>query len=420
MTSVRSAPVPVPRIGARAGLIAVWLVVYSNGLLFFIARQGLDRPGTWEGPVLRPAIVLSTLVGVGLVVLDGQRMTGARLRSVSRVAFGAATGFGVWAAVSAVWSLDPDISRWWGIVYIGLPCVAWVIADSSAAQIRSGVALGSGVLVVLSLVVVVIDPAVGTDINDDWRGVMTNRNGLAPICGVALFAGLALAASRRWVVGVGLSTVALIGLLGSGSRTAWLALAFGCGVATIIVGARRAFLREPRPWIPRLMFGVAAGGLFGLAAGVARLWDDPTFGQRRAIWRLVGDHIADAPVVGNGFAAFWQVPELHTDPLLQRGSAHGSVPEVLLGTGVVGLLLWATVVVLAVVGVGRAVWREPGVESWFWVALVAFLVVENLTESFILWFSYNWILLIAAALRFGVVAGSRPVRTPERVPALAD
>ena len=49
----------------------------------------------------------------------------------------------------------------------------------------------------------------------------------------------------------------------------------------------------------------------------------------------------------------------------------------------------------------RTLWREPGPEAWTWGALVVFLVVENVTESFVLWFSYNWVLLIAAALRFG-------------------
>ena len=107
------------------------------------------------------------------------------------------------------------------------------------------------------------------------------------------------------------------------------------------------------------------------------------------------------------------MPELHTDELLRRGSAHGSVPELLLGTGAIGLALWLIVVGVAVAGVGRAVWREPGVESWMWAAIVGMLVVENLTESFVLWFSYNWILLIAAALRFGSPARGR-VSSPDR------
>ena len=45
------------------------------------------------------------------------------------------------------------------------------------------------------------------------------------------------------------------------------------------------------------------------------------------------------------------------------------------------------------------VWRDPSPDAWLWAAVVAFLLVENVTESFVLWFSYNWVLVMAAALR---------------------
>ena len=34
-----------------------------------------------------------------------------------------------------------------------------------------------------------------------------------------------------------------------------------------------------------------------------------------------------------------------------------------------------------------------------WASVVGFALVENVTESFVLWFSYVWVLLMAAALR---------------------
>ena len=34
-----------------------------------------------------------------------------------------------------------------------------------------------------------------------------------------------------------------------------------------------------------------------------------------------------------------------------------------------------------------------------WAAVTAFMLLVNLTESFVLWFSYNWALVVAAALR---------------------
>ncbi|MYB87718.1 MAG: hypothetical protein F4X85_10995 [Acidimicrobiaceae bacterium] len=91
--------------------------------------------------------------------------------------------------------------------------------------------------------------------------------------------------------------------------------------------------------------------------------------------------------------------------LLRRGSAHNSLVEVGLGLGLLGAVPFAVIVVLAARNAGLALWRRPGTDTWMWAALVAFLLVENVTESFVLWFSYSWVLLMAAALRAPIARG---------------
>jgi len=202
-------------------------------------------------------------------------------------------------------------------------------------------------------------------------------------------------------------------LLGTGSRTAWFALLLAVGVASLVVVGRMVYARTPgRRVIAAALVSTLAGAIAFVAA-MTVMWGQSTFVQRRRIWDLVGDHISDSPIGGAGWGAFWYHPELHLDPLLQRGSAHGSIPELLLGGGVVALGLWLVVVAIAFTGVLRVAWNEPGADSWLWLAVVVFLLVENLTESFVLWFSYNWILLIAAALRFGSLRRGR-VQSPKR------
>ena len=71
----------------------------------------------------------------------------------------------------------------------------------------------------------------------------------------------------------------------------------------------------------------------------------------------------------------------------------------LLGLGVLGLLLFVVVLSAALVNSVRGAWRSPGLLSWARLAIVVVLVFENVTESFVLWFSYNWVILCAAALR---------------------
>ena len=85
--------------------------------------------------------------------------------------------------------------------------------------------------------------------------------------------------------------------------------------------------------------------------------------------------------------------------LLRRGSAHNSLMEVALGLGLIGTVPFVVIVVLAARNAGLHLWRRPGADSWMWAAVIGFALVENVTESFVLWFSYIWVLLMAAALR---------------------
>ncbi len=397
----------------RPAVAALWLVVLTNGPLFFLSRRVFGLRGAWEDPVVQPAIVLTAGAAVAFVVLDRFRLDGNRLAPVSRPPLISAVALGVWAVMSTWWSLQPDITLWRGIIYIALPFVAWVIADLSADRFVDALAWAAGSLVVVSLALVVLWPDAALDLNNDWRGLMTGRNSLAPVCGLALFGGLAWWMRGMRLVGGLLVLLSVVGLWGSGSRTAAFATVVALGVSVVLITGRRRFIARPGRVSAALGVGAMGAGGVAAAAGLAVFWGEPTFGQRRTIWRLVGDYIGDDPFIGQGWEAFWYTPELHTDELLRRGSAHGSIPELLLGLGVVGLVLWSVVVVAAIGGVVVRAWRRPDTEAWLWVAVVSFLLVENLTESFVLWFSYNWVLLIAAALRFGSELRRRPVERAE-------
>ena len=393
----------------RDAVAVLTLVVLGNGPLFFIERKGLDLPGTWEGPVIRPMIVGTVLLSVLLVVLDSQRTSGRRLMEPNRLIMVAGIGFGAWAALSVLWSVNPEPTLWRGVVYMALPLVAWVLADLDHNRFVRAATLAFGSLVAVSIGLVVLWSSTGLDHNDDWKGIFSNRNGFAPVCAVAVLLGLSRIVDGRRVTGATLLGVSAISLLGTGSRTAWIALVISLGGSTLLIATRRLMRHRPGRPVPLVAAATGAVGILVVIAVVGTRWNESTFVQRRTIWDLVGERIAEHPIRGSGFQAFWTVPELIGEhELLQRGSAHGSVPEILLGLGSVGLILWLVVVVGAVAGTVRWAWREPNSASWFWLALTTFLVVENATESFVLWFSYNWVLLIAAALKSWPV----PLRSP--------
>ena len=218
-------------------------------------------------------------------------------------------------------------------------------------------------------------------------------------------------AQSRGVIRVGaglLAGLSVVAMLGAGSRTAWIALAAASSVAALPV-ARHAV---------RKRWGAAAARLLTAATGAAcavvtvlvatALWDTPTFAQRREMWSLVWERILERPLAGHGFFTFWDIEELTLHVLLRRGSAHNSLMEVGLGLGLLGAVPFMLVVVLAFRSAGLSVWHRPNAQNWMWAAVVGFVIIENVAESFVLWFSYNWVLLMAAALL------PSPRRAPQR------
>lgn len=113
----------------RDAVAVLTLVVLSNGPLFYIERRGFGLVGSWEGPVIRPMIIGTVLLSVLFVVLDVQRRSGRRLLHPNRWVMTAGVGFGMWATLSALWSVNPGLTLWRGAVYMALPFAAWILAD---------------------------------------------------------------------------------------------------------------------------------------------------------------------------------------------------------------------------------------------------------------------------------------------------
>ncbi|MEZ5243831.1 MAG: O-antigen ligase family protein [Acidimicrobiales bacterium] len=401
---------------ARTLLVACGVLILTNGPVFLVANRMLEQPRSWEEPFTRAVFMSVAIVAVGAVVLDRFRVDGARLVVPNPVAAVAIVWFLVWMVASSAWSLTPELTRGRSLVYVGLAAFAWIIADLEFAAFRRALALAAGVAVGASLAAVVFSDSIGMDVNDDWRGIYTNRNSLAPVAAIAVIVGVGIVfesrGARRVAAGA-LVLLAAVVLAGSGSRTAWLALLIAMGAAFVVVGARVGGAR----FGARVRSGILAGGVVGAVIALAvlsRLWGDSTFAQRRTIWSLVRDRIAERPLQGFGWFNVWSDADFVSEHyLLTRGSAHGSFFEVWLGLGLVGLIPFVVIVGLALHGTITDAWRRPSVETWTWLALVSFLVMENLTESFVLWFSYNLVLLMAAALRVGCARRSRPEpRTP--------
>ena len=436
---------------AGAGL----LLVLSNGPVLLFAQGVLDRPGHWNDwavwPFFAGAAAMSAVLAWA-VWLPGNRVADRTERerlagrpalgkSLSQPALAALAWYSAAAVASSLWSVSPGATLWRSVVYMGLGLLAVALAGLTADELSATLVLLASAAVAASLVVVAVRHDIGTDHNGDWTGVYSNRNLLAPLAGLGVIAGLrwliptwtprarfgsggvesggnptgevgAAPSGGRRVWGALLVAAALATLMGAGSRTAWLALAAALSWATAL-GAAASGAPRARCWgLWRRRAAVAAAALVALGAGVAvaaAVWHVPTFSQRRTIWSLSWDRVLERPWGGHGFFAFWEVPEIVEDhALFQLGSAHAhnSLVETALGLGVLGVAPFAILVALAALNANRDLWMNPSVDTRMWAALTVFVLLENVTESFVLWFSHVWVLLVAAALRRSAPAAS--------------
>jgi exopolysaccharide production protein ExoQ len=400
----------------EVAVAAFGVCVCTSGLSIFASQHVFHVPPVWTTWTFAYPF---TAVGVLGVVLLGRELRARALRDVPWPLVAAATFVAI-ALVSATWSVSAAATPHAALLDIGIVAFgAWLGLALDTRQLILAVSIGMAVPVLASLPLIAFRPEyarapvpyVGASYGGEWNGMFANRNSLAAVSLLGGVAALGLVvASRTWwgrAGGLVLGGVHAVVLYFTDSDTSMIAAAI-CVVAAAAVPVlwwlRRC--RMPGPVVVGVgVAGVVVGWvvLFANLTELARkVGRDPTLSNRRTIWSDVRGFIADRPWQGYGYWGLWERPDLTAASYArvgkQYGSAHNSVLEVVLGLGVIGLVVYLVICVASVSGVLRWTWRERGVESWWWTVLVVYLVAENLTESFVLWHSYNLMLVVASTM----------------------
>lgn len=134
----------------------------------------------------------------------------------------------------------------------------------------------------------------------------------------------------------------VVALIGTFSRTLWVALPVGLGIWAIVAGGRI---------LPRRALAATAAVLIALIAAtqVPAIRDRYTslynFNERAHLWEANLSFAADRPLVGVGFrhnqelAAYYLQEKLGTQDVF-TGHAHNNLIDMLGGTGLLGALAW--------------------------------------------------------------------------------
>ncbi|WP_077964263.1 O-antigen ligase family protein [Ensifer adhaerens] len=179
-----------------------------------------------------------------------------------------------------------------------------------------------------------------------WRGHFPHKNSAAAAMVIAAFFGLYVMNVWSRLAGIAIVLLAFNFLLHTGGKTSTAMLPAIVLLAWIF--ERFRFLR-----IPIVIGGVGLFNLFAVGSAVftplsefiTDLGIDATFTNRADIWRFAFSALAEQPITGYGFKAFWQTSELVNSGgsietwAVAAANGHNSYLDIALMTGFPGLFL---------------------------------------------------------------------------------
>jgi len=190
------------------------------------------------------------------------------------------------------------------------------------------------------------------DLAGNWRGFFTHKNGAGAGMVVLVFIGIFVARTSSSLLGALIVALAAIFLVFTEAKSPIRLLPVVLGLSVLLTRLRNpaakfiAAISVPAIIAILTIGSVRFEAIYALVGG----WiSDPTFTGRDEIWSFALDHIAERPVVGFGFQAFWGTPELLSNWTYLKSwgyrasDAHNGFLNIAVMTGLVGLavsMIW--------------------------------------------------------------------------------
>jgi O-antigen ligase len=389
-------------------------VVYA----FFLMCEATLRPTALSGaPSAAPSGGSLTdsvylpiyVIAIALLALrPRQAMQVAGSHTLTLVLLGVVTA-------SIYWSSAPEITIRRSIGIALTTTFGWyLISRYSLREVVLLVAVTIGLTALLSLAYGIVSPGLVVEWGGAWRGVYANKNALARIMVLGAMSFMLLGLDgipRKTLVWVGVALTGGMVLL-SHSKTGLVALLV---LALIIKLSTVLRLRTPI-LVPVLIIGglVMAGALVWLGdhanVAAAELGKDVTLTGRTDIWRVSASMIARRPWLGYGYGAFWTGWSGYSGDLWQAVGwdtphSHNGFLDLTLDLGMVGLVTFVRGLTLALYRPAQRAGRERTLDGVGPLAILAFTLCYNVTESSLLRTNdIFWVLYIAAACHASMYA----------------
>ncbi|MCS3762029.1 O-antigen ligase family protein [Bradyrhizobium centrosematis] len=259
----------------------------------------------------------------------------------------------------------------------------------------------------------------------DWRGSFGHKNVASPVMTILVYVGIYLCAVGSFVMGPAIAALAGIFLIFTGGKTSSVLCLAIYALASLAYLTPGLWLKRIICFVPLLVMNLlTVGSVMSPALGaLTRLLPlDPTFTGRSAIWEFALAAVAEKPIIGHGYAAFWDdVTARQTaqgaEWATSAAHSHNSYLDLAVTIGLPGLLLVILVFVLTPLGNFQSAQAHSrsGALAKLFLTVWLFGLYYGATETFLLerqnpiWFMF---VLAVAGLhflaRFQCVAQTEP------------
>jgi O-antigen ligase len=337
-----------------------------------------------------------------------------------------------WFAVSAVMSAHPELAGRRLVLAVFTIFAAAVFLLLPEDRQHFGRLLAVGSLIVLAVcyagVLFIPDRAIHqfgdlmeNDLAGAWRGAFGHKNGAGASMVVLIFIGIYV--SRTFNLGVGLLIVALsaVFLVFSMAKSPLRLLPLVLLIAFMVDWLRSPSLKLVLiAGVPLAINVMSVGSVYfeAIATMLAGIISDPSYTGRDVIWLFTFDQIAQRPIVGFGFQAFWGTSALADGSIeeswgYRASDAHNAFLNVAVMTGVVGLalsLLWIVAQPFADYVRGRSTRPDPALTMLFLQVWLFGLLLSAFESVLFSGGSSLWFMMIVAIVGFRYQLTARPAR----------
>ncbi|WP_439408341.1 O-antigen ligase family protein [Bradyrhizobium sp. DASA03076] len=189
----------------------------------------------------------------------------------------------------------------------------------------------------------------------DWRGSFGHKNIASPVMSILVYTGIYLTAVGSYVMGPAIALLSGIFLIFTGGKTSSVLCLAVYALASVVYAIRSLWLKRIICFAPLIVMNLLTVGSVTspVLGGITRaLPIDPTFTGRSEIWEFALGAVAERPITGHGYAAFWDgAAEGKTiqgsEWAVTAAHSHNSYLDLAVTIGLPGLLLVILIFVLA-------------------------------------------------------------------------